>query len=96
MLLSARTYALSPSTPFNTHHTPTTNHYRYLDRPGEVAQTLLRLCRGSDESALQAYQIAFDLQVSLVLSNLEGGVYYSILVYWCTGGVLFHVEWCIR
>lgn len=35
---------------------------QYLDRPLEVSQTLYRLCRGSDESALQAFQIAFDLQ----------------------------------
>jgi hypothetical protein len=35
---------------------------QYLNRPLEVAKTLDELCRGSLDGALQAYQIAFDLQ----------------------------------
>jgi 26S proteasome regulatory subunit N2 len=36
--------------------------YQYLDRPIDVAETLRKLCRGSQKSALQAYQLSFDLQ----------------------------------
>lgn len=35
---------------------------QYLNQPEKVALTLDKLCRSSDNSALQAYQIAFDLQ----------------------------------
>jgi 26S proteasome regulatory subunit N2 len=36
--------------------------YQYLDRPTEVAETLVKLCRGNLKSSLQAYQLSFDLQ----------------------------------
>jgi 26S proteasome regulatory subunit N2 len=35
---------------------------QYLNRPTEVAKVMEKLCKGSDENALQAFQIAFDLQ----------------------------------
>jgi 26S proteasome regulatory subunit N2 len=35
---------------------------QYLDRPEGVANTLDKLCKGSLQHALQAYQVAFDLQ----------------------------------
>lgn len=36
--------------------------YQYLDRPAAVAETLVKLCRGSLKNTLQAYQLSFDLQ----------------------------------
>mmetsp|Transcript_4442 Transcript_4442/g.6808 ORF Transcript_4442/g.6808 Transcript_4442/m.6808 type:complete len:1006 (-) Transcript_4442:79-3096(-) len=35
---------------------------QYLDRPMAVAETLVTLCKGTQKNALQAYQVAFDLQ----------------------------------
>lgn len=35
---------------------------QYLDRPIDVAEILLKLCRGTQKNALQAYQLSFDLQ----------------------------------
>lgn len=35
---------------------------QYLNRPTEVAKVMEKLCNGSTENALQAFQIAFDLQ----------------------------------
>ena len=51
---------------------------QYLNRPGEVAKTLQKLLKGSNEETLLAFQIAFDLQetenqgfVLSIMSSLE-------------------------
>ena len=47
-----------------------------------------------DEIAANGKEVQVSLRAEVIAIELWG--YYSIMVYWCTGGILFHVEWCIR